>query len=376
MKPTLFLCVSFLTFISTFAFAQAPDTAWVRHYHRGSWEAPYSVQQTSDDGFIMVGPSHLLNDSYVEILLLKTDHNGDSLWAKVVGNNQNFYPNSVKEDPNGGYVIAGEKQYGSSPRKAFLLKTDENGDSLWTQFYGSTRGSIANDVTCTADSGYVMTGWRNISGSGDNVFIHKLDANGDSVWLKIYNRGGDETGNCIIQTSDGGFIIGGETDYHTHGRTDFYLLKTDSLGDTLWTRIYGRSDDDRCSSVKQTSDGGYILCGTSDTTGYTSSLAVKTDSNGAVMWQIVFDRGTGGDFIRSVQQTSDGGYIFGGSSINPYQKQDFCFIRTDDQGNILWIKTIDGLNSERAFCVLQTSDLGYILVGEYQYPAPRYWDFC
>jgi hypothetical protein len=370
------LGIFFFYFFCLQLYSQAPDTSWTRNFHRGIWEVVFSIQQTSDDGFIMVGESHLLNDYHNEIFLLKTDQNGDSLWAKVIGNNEDFYPYSVKEDPYGGYVIAGKKEYGSSPRNAFLLKTNENGDSLWTYFYGDNRNTLANDVTCTFDSGYVMTGYRNMSGSGENIVIIKVDANGNGVWLKIYNRGGDETGNCINQTSDGGFIIGGETDYHTTGRTDFYLIKTDSLGDTLWTQTYGRSDDDRCYSVQQTSDGGYILFGTSDSASYaTRSLAIKIDSLGNVLWQRIFDRQTGADYGRSVAQTSDGGYIFGGSSINPYQSQDFCFIRTDQDGNIQWIKTLGGSGTDWAYSVLQTTDGGYILAGERAYLMPRGSDF-
>ncbi len=358
--------------------SQAPDTAWTRHYHRGSWEAVYSIQQTSDNGFIMVGPSHFLDDNYVEAFLVKTDQNGDSLWTKVIGNNQNFYPNCVKEDPNGGYVIVGEKQNSPGYRNAFLVKTDENGDSLWGFFYQGTRGAVGNYVTCTFDSGYVYTGYNNMSGSGDNIFIYKLEANGDTGWFKIYNRGGDEIAECINQTTDGGFIIGGRTDYHTAGRNDFYLLKTDSLGDTLWTRTYGRSQNDYCYSVQQTSDGGYILFGTSDTiivAGYTYSLAIKTDTSGQVEWQQIFDRSTGGDFGQSVQQTSDGGYIFGGNSLNPGQSQDFCFIRTDADGNIQWIKTVGGSATDRAYSVLQTTDGGYVLAGETAYLLPLGGDF-
>ena len=356
-------------------YSQAPDTAWTRNFHRGTWEVVFSIQQTSDDGFIMVGESHLLNDYHNEIFLLKTDQNGDSLWAKVIGNNEDFYPYSVKEDPYGGYVIAGKKDPGTSPGKGFLLKTDENGDSLWTIFLEGSGNSIANCVTCTLDTGYAFTGYRYVS-TNQSMYLCKTNATGDSTSLKIYDRGGHEIGNCIIQTSDKGYFIGGQTDYHTAGRYDFYVVKTDTVGDTLWTKTYGLSDDDYCYSVQQTTDGGYILFGTSDSAGYTTrSLAIKIDSLGNVMWQRIFDRGTGADYGRSVVQTSDGGYIFGGSSINPYQSQDFCFIRTDPDGNIQWIKTIGGSGTDWAYSVLQTTNGGYVLAGERAYLMPRGSDF-
>jgi hypothetical protein len=357
--------------------AQAPDTAWTRHFHRGSWEPVYSIQETSDEGFIMVGPSHLLNDNSSEAFLVKTDRNGDSLWSRVIGNNQHFYPNCVKEDPNGGYVIVGEKQNLSGPSEAFVVKTDENGDSLWSFFYGASGNTLANYVTCTADTGYVVTGHQYVSTHQD-IFACKLDAQGASVWLKIYDRPGHESAACINQTMDEGFLIGGKADYHTAGRYDFFVVKTDSVGDTLWTRTYGRSDDDYCYSCQQTSDSGFIFFGTTDTiivSSYTHSLAIKTDTSGQVEWQQIYYRGTGGDFGHSVQQTSDGGYIFGGNSLNPGQSQDFCFMRTDADGNIQWIKTVGGAATEFAYSVLQTADGGYVLGGETSFIGSHGGDF-
>ena len=362
-------------FIYVQLYSQAPDTAWTRNYHRGSWESAYSIQQTSDDGYIMVGPSHLLDDNYYEIFLLKIDVNGDSLWSKVIGNDTNLFPNCVKEDPDGNYIIAGEKQYVSGSRKGFLLKTDEYGDSLWTILLEGSGNSVTNYVTCTLDTGYAFTGYRYVS-TNQSMYLCKANATGDSTSLKIYDRGGHEIGNCIIQTSDKGYFIGGQTDYHTAGKYDFYVVKTDSVGDTLWTRTYGLSDNDYCYSVQQTTDGGYILFGTTESPGYTTlSLAIKIDSLGDVMWQRIFDRGTGADYGRSVVQTSDGGYIFGGSSINPYQSQDFCFTRTDPDGNIQWIKTVGGSDKDWAYSVLQTTDGGYVLAGERSYLMPRGYDF-
>jgi len=364
-----------LVLLSNLVFSQAPDTTWTSNYHRGSYDMAYSIQQTSDNGFILAGESHLINTNYTDIMLVKTNAMGDSQWAKVYTDSLGLYAYSIQEDPTRNFVIAGKRYTSWGVENAYFLKTDENGDSLWSFTFGGDRNTYAVQVVCTPDSSYMFTGWQNRPSTYNDIFVYKMNANGGSGWYKYYNRGSDERANCIAATSDKGYIIGGFTDFHTAGMRDYYIIKIDSVGDTLWTKTYGSGWHDQCYAVQQTTDGGYILYGDSDSSSTTRALAIKTDPLGNVEWQKAYYRGTWYDKGRSVQQTSDGGFIFGGDSHNFGQGNDFGFFRTDLNGDTLWTKMVDNGGTEFAHSVLQSHDGGYILAGGTSYIGPHGGDF-
>jgi hypothetical protein len=347
------------------ALSQAPDTAWTKNYHRGGYDCATSIRQTADDGFIIVGTSQMIDDDYSQIYLVKTDQYGDTMWTKVLGEQVHHEANCVQVDPNGGYVIGGSKLVSSDTLEyAYIIKTDDNGDTVWTYLFGGSWGTYVNYITCTPDSGYIFTGRRYNPGRFMDVFVHKIDVNGDSVWARFYGGDDYDQGNCVEPTAESGFVIVGLTWSFGHGMYDYYMIRINNDGDTLWTRTFGGSSSDKGYCVKQTADGGFILCGDSNSFIEFAILAVKTDSLGEIEWQQVFHTGTQGDHCRSVQQTSDGGYIFGGFSTVQYHSDDYRFIRTDANGDSIWIKAVGDIRSDRAYCVLQTSDGGYILAGE------------
>ena len=355
-------CIVIQPFILTPIFSQAPDTAWTRTYHRGGSDDAYFIQQTADDGYIIVGTSRIINNNYVEIWLIKTDQNGDTLWTKVIGDNLGQYAFCVKEDPNGGYIITGEKMINSTYYYAYLVKTDDNGDTLWTYRYGGSQNRSANHVSCTSDGGYILTGWYYVPGNFVDIYLHKVNANGTPGWSKVYGGSGWDEGTYIEETADHGFMVAGVTD-RGFGNYDYYLLRTDSAGDTLWTRKYGSDQYEFCRSAQITADGGFMLIGESNYDMSKRMLAIKTDSLGEISWSRHYGPGVSGDYGTSVQQTSDGGYIFGGYTTVLTHLDDFCFLRVDSNGDSLWTTTHGFSNHDRGYCVLQTSDGGYILAG-------------
>lgn len=225
------------------------------YYSTGNW-----VEQTSDGGYIVTG--HYIG---AYLWLLKTDNNGNKDWEKTY----DWGPGSqagycIRELRDGGYIVSG---------RGGLLKTDENGDSVWLKLWGG------RCVVETSDSGYVLTAHAG-PGWGD-LWVGKVSINGDSIWTRLYGGGQEEYGYEVQQTKDDGYIIIGTTNSFGAGNFDIWLLKLDSSGDTLWTRLLGGERLDGASSVQQTSDGGYIMTGFSSSYGG-GLLLIKTDSLGYV----------------------------------------------------------------------------------------------
>ncbi|MCP4631383.1 MAG: T9SS type A sorting domain-containing protein, partial [candidate division Zixibacteria bacterium] len=170
---------------------------------------------------------------------------------------------SVQQTTDGGYIIAGETgSYGAGNRDSYLIKTDSSGDTLWTQTYGGASHDIAESVQQTTDGGYILGGYTESYGAGNRDFyLIKTDSSGDTLWTRTYGGAAYDYAESVQQTTDGGYIMTGYTSSFGAGGADCYLIKTDSSGDTLWTRTYGGAIYDMAYSVQQTTDGGYIVAG-------------------------------------------------------------------------------------------------------------------
>lgn len=201
---------------------------------------------------------------------------------------------------DGGYAIAG---YGF----ANLVKTDANGNVVWNQTYGG----LAHSVVQTSDGGYALAGYTTSYATSYDFWLVKTDAAGNMQWSRKYGEGGAEKAYSLIQTNDGGYAIAGHT--NSYGSSDdFWLIKTDPLGNIQWSRIYDIVGDDRAYSLIQTDDGGYAVAGStwSSTTG-DDVLLVKTDSSGNIQWNRIYG-GIDDDYAQSVVQTDDRGYALAG----------------------------------------------------------------
>ena len=324
----------------------------------------FSVQQTTDGGYIITGETesydlifNILPESG-KIYLLKTDSNGNEQWSKTFGDEDyNSCGLSVQQTTDGGYIIAGyliETGYGI---RTYLIKTDSNGNEQWSkEFAPSLKNSDNNDISYsvqqTNDGGYIMTGRSIIFDSV--AFLIKTDESGNELWTKTFGDGDDDSGNfagfSVQQTTDGGYIITGTTSFDFVGteQADVLLIKTDSSGNELWTKTFGGLAYLRGHSVQQTTDGGYIITGH---IGFEQSdvYLIKTDSNGNEQWSKTFGNAQWSKTLVialgfSVQQTTDGGYIITGSKLYASEfdlegnasayTRDVYLIKTNSFGNI------------------------------------------
>ncbi|MCK4395869.1 T9SS type A sorting domain-containing protein [candidate division WOR-3 bacterium] len=357
-----FIPVMIILLWSINVLAQAPDTLWTRTYGGAEGDVGYSVQQTTDGGYIIAGYTYSFGAGESDCYLIKTNADGDTVWTKTYGGIHWDYAYSVRQTSDGGYIIAGfSTSFGAGFRDAYLIKADENGDTIWTRTYGGTEYDEVNEVQQTSDGGYIIVGITlSFGAGGGDVYLIKTDSNGDTIWTKTYGGAEGDAGNSVQQTSDGGYIIAGITLSFGAGNGDVYLIKTDEIGDTIWTKTYGGIHLDIAYSVRQTSDGGYIILGITHPTGLEMGdvYLIKTDANGDSVWAKIYEH-DGYDYAYSVQQTSDNGYIF----VCNLNYVDINLTRTDENGDTLWTKIYGGADSDFAYSVQQTTDGGYIVAG-------------
>jgi hypothetical protein len=296
-----------------------PSEQWNKTFGGFYDEVANSVQQTSDGGYILAGRyfiwTYEAGGRNFDAWLIKTDANGNQQWAKKFGGVVDDWFNYVQQTSDGGYIITGvTSSYGDGDADAWLIKTDDNGTQQWYKTFGGPKNDIAKSILQTNDGGYILAGGYSTGGSSYEAWLIKTDANGNQLWSKTF--GDEEMTNSVEQTSDGGYILAGYVGMYDN--TDSYaaLIKTDAKGIQIWSKRFGSEKmADTMNSVQQTSDGGYILAGSTRSYGAGGSDAwlIKTDANGNEQW----DRektfgGTGNDIANSVVQTSDGGYLVAG----------------------------------------------------------------
>jgi hypothetical protein len=322
-----------------------------------------SAQQTFDGGYVIAGYTRSFGAGGEDVYLVKTDAHGDTLWTRVFGGTGDDRGYSVWQTSDSGYVIAGAtSSFGAGYSDIYLIKTDVNGDTTWTRTFGGSQRDWGYSVQQTTDGGYIVTGYTGSGAGGPDVYLIKTDADGDTLWTRVFGGASADQGYSVQQTADGGYIVAGNTCSFGVLRNDLYLVKTDANGDTIWTRVVINYDYSEGYSVQQTADNGYIVAGYWQSAGGAPGFVylVKTDANGDTLWT----RGCGGAWGMSVRQTIDGGYITaGGTYPSGARTDDVYLVRADANGDTLWTRTYGDDSADCGYSVQQVTDGGYVIAG-------------
>lgn len=345
----------------------SPDTLWTQTFGGNDHDHGESVQQTTDGGFIIAGYTTSYGAGYADVYLVKTDGSGNEEWSQTFGGNSEDQGYSVRQTNDGGYVIVGRTMsYGAGYDDVYLIKTDASGNEEWYQTFGGSDDDCGESVQQTGDGGYIITGYTETYGAGErDVYLIKTDASGNEEWYQTHGGSDWDYGWSVQQTQDEGYIIAGETASYGVG-FDVYLIKTDVAGNEEWYQTHGGSYFDAGLSVQQTADGGYIVTGRtlSYGAGPDDVYLVKTDASGSEEWIQIFGGGRFYDVGNSVQQTTDGGYIIAGwTDFNLVAWLDVYLIKTNSLGSEEWSQMIGGDSYDRGLSVQQTEDGGYIVAG-------------
>lgn len=324
------------------------------------------IHQTTDGGYIIAGTGNYSYMSSGDMLLMKLDAQGDTMWTKFFGGFAAESGNAVVETSDGGYLIAGStNSFGAGGMDAFLVKTDLNGNFLWSKTIGTIGNDAAYGLLETADGGFVFAGNELTYGLNGYAHLVKTDANGNVVWSKTYgNNLRKNYGFALKQTLDNGFIIGGYENNYLTTNDEFSLIKTDSVGTMQWYKSYGDLNYEHNFTVCATPDGGFAIAGINfELPGYNYDVnLLKTGADGTLKWTKSYG-GAGHEDVYALTTTSDGGFVFAGSSNTFSGYQNGFYTKTDSIGSVAWSKTTSGTGYDIFQTVIQTNDGGFILAG-------------
>lgn len=257
------------------------DLLWTKTYGGAANDCIYSIQQSTDGGFIGVGSTYSFGAGNYDIYLIKTDSSGNLLWSKTYGGSSIDEGKSIQLTDDGGYIITGTTVVSSIAYNSYLLKTDSNGNVQWAKAYGGTSyGNYGFSVDNTFDKGFIITGYTGSGAGGDDAFLIKTDSLGNLQWSKAYGNTRYERANKVQQTSDSGYVFTGVTN-RLSGPNFYYVVKTNSYGDTLWTNCFGdNAGAGLATSITETFDSGFIIYGYADISSVYATYVIKTDSLG------------------------------------------------------------------------------------------------
>lgn len=387
-------------------YAQPSTIQWKKCFGGSNFDPASFIQQTSDGGYIAIGSSFSTdgdvsgNHGQGDAWIVKLSATGTIEWRKAFGGSQGDVANYIQQTTDGGYIIAGTTSSfdGSitNPNplgigECWIIKLDASGSILWQKTYGGTQNEQALCIK-EISTGYVFCAISKSSNFDATLnhglydyWIVKIDFVGNIVWQKSFGGTGDDYPYSIETTVDGGYVIAGysnSTDgdaIGNHGNNDAWIIKLDTAGNLLWQKTFGGTDDDRMNCIKTATDGGYILTGytasnngdASGNNGLRDVWILKINDSGNLLWQKCLG-GTNQDFGSTITPTQDGGYFITGSSAssngdltqNHAGSNDVWTVKTNQNGTILWQKSMGGNNTDFGIAGHQTTDGGYIIIGQ------------
>lgn len=356
----------FLLFTIILFSAVYGQITWQKTYGWENDDKGRCIKQTNDGGYILVGDSDWFWNSddrklYGDILLMKLDALGDTLWTKKYGGMYWDEGYDVLETEDNCFLVLGSTdRYGPTYNDVYLLKIDEKGDTLWTKKYRRSGADIGYSILETVDQGFLISGATYEADGSSVAYIIRIDSLGTFIWDKLYS--GISSAKQIIQ-APGGYIFVGSGG---QGNSDFQIFKTDMYGDTLWTKAYGDSFDNRARGIVKTDDLGFIIAGDTEYLGpyglEHNILILKTDSLGNLIWEKEYNMSYA-DIPKSIQSTKDGGYIIAGLTITSDKYSQALLMKLDKNCDSLWTQTFGFDDVDHAYYTEQTSDGGYILTG-------------
>jgi len=358
--------------------AQAPEPIWLGTYGGRGDDVGYAVEEADDGGYIIAGYTDSFGGGHKDVYLLKVDDEGNVVWEEAYGGENDEWGYAMRQTADGGYIIVGAKRSAAGDRDVYLIKVDSSRRLRWQRTYGGAGDDVGYAVAETPDGGYIVVGYTygDEQGFDTDVYLIKTDAKGRALWEETYGEDKDDKGYAVQAVPGGGYIIVGYTTVRwgfgsrSQLDSDVYLLRVDEDGGVLWEKTYGGELVERGRALQATSDGGYIIAGyTVSDEGDADFYLLKTDGEGRTLWTKIYG-GMEDDEAYSVQETSDGGYIVAGYTKSSDEGDaDLYLLKIDAEGDLLWAGTYGEADDDVGHAVRETADGGYIVAGSRTYSS-------
>ena len=364
MKIRLVLMAILLSALA--AGAQGPDTLWTRTYGGGWTDIANSIGATPDHGYIVAGAHQLGSFPFPTLFYVaKLSESGDLHWSQTLGDAIHAEAGSIRATTDGGFIAVGYTVPLNGHTDILLVKLEANGDTVWTRTLASPDVEYPYCLQQTIDGGYVIAGYTIPNSSSDNdLYLVKTSADGIPQWTRVIGGNGLDAALWVEQTPDGEYIASGYTSTNLNS-SKFFLVKFTSSGDTLWSRHYGTDLNELAYSVKQTLDGGYLLAGWSAIaeTAPMRIYVVKTDELGNQQWSRTYSAGVS-DAAFAINVLPSGEYIIAGySQSSDTSPEDMYLMKLSGTGDTLWTRKYGGQSTDVALSLCRTVDGGYALAG-------------
>jgi hypothetical protein len=333
MSYLVFFCfLSYVCFFHKTAQAESPATegpslhpaGWAATYGGSESEYGESIQETDDGGYIVTGGTSSFGAGKVDVWVLKLGVDGSVDWQRSYGGSGWDVPCHIRQTSDGGYIVAGQtNSFGAGSNDIWVIKLRPYGTPEWQKTYGGIDGDMAHSIQQTSDGGYIVAGTTASFGVGTvDLWVLRLRSNGTLEWQKTYGGGNFDWGHSIQQTSDGGYIVAGTTSSFGAGEEDCWILKLRPDGTVEWQKTYGEGNWEAAYAVQQTRGGGYIVAGAKTTSfgaggeNIPDLWVLKLRTDGTVEWEKTYGEDSLYERAASIQPTSDGGYIVAGERGN------------------------------------------------------------
>jgi len=284
-------------------------------------------------------------------------------WNEFYGGTDVDYGQDIIAIDDGCYIMAGFTQsFGGEGNDYYLIKADgDEGDEIWARTFDSDNNDICNAVAQTADGGYAMAGYMEVYLHGYDFFLVKTDENGREEWSQRYDTESHDKCYDMIQTNDGGFLLGGAATVLPENRiVCIYVVKVDEDGEIEWTRRIECGTGDTCYKVIQAENGDYLLAGVYRNRfqgcSFERMSLIRLDSDGEILWEQRYN--VSGVRANAVVQTRDNGFILVGSSTGPYLK----YVKVDDKGELVWQRNLRSFSI--GYDIIPVADGGYAIAGK------------
>lgn len=313
---------------------------------------------------ILIAGSHQTETNYTNFYLAEIDINGNFIKEKNLGNEFDDDATSVIAENDGTFLLGGNTTTATGTKDMLLFKLNAEHEILWQKTYGGTNNEELNFILPIENSGYFLLGLTESFGAGSrDVFLIRIDENGNELWSKTYGGSNQEGGNQMVATDDGNFLIFGFTQSFGAGDRDFYLLKINPQGDVIWTKTYGSPNYEESQELIKVKNGGYLLFGHSAAFDLNHDMyAVKINEDGDIIWGETYG-GNAHDGGEGTLQDSDGNFLLLGRSNSFGNGEEAYLVKTNLQGEIVSENNYGSSSDDAGFHILETP-LSYIIIGE------------